>query len=142
MMKNVRVTSVVMKKISMDLSGQKIIYSGDKFTIIDHSTDDLLIEINNDCNLIYSWKVFGSYSLLFSLSIREFAKILKIWVETTFSIKINQVMRINTDLKYLIRNRIKEKKEVDLKKRFGFSYQAIKKMSCLDKDENGFYILN
>lgn len=137
-----RLSQIVRKKICIDLSGQKIIYSGNKFTIIDNLTDHWILQITNENNVGYSWKVFSSYLSLFSLTTRELSNHIKSWIETFFKIRVNNIIRVNTDLKWTFENSLEKKMDIDLRKRFGFSYSFIKKMASLDRNPEGFYLLN
>ena len=125
----------VQQKITEDLNSKNIVGWKNELWVLDLDTKDWFLSIMSEGNSWYNQKFFKPYLGLFSISERELGKIIKDWSEKTFSLKINNVARRQSNLTYIIDGMLRSKKNKwTLNNRFGFSYEIVKKYVSLNKE--------
>jgi len=127
-----RLKELIFFKLNEDLKNFIIHPYGNDIWLLDKESKTWFLQIESKGDLWYNQKYFNNFFLLFSLGSTEYSKILKEWTEKVLEVRLKSSSRKNTNYDYLIENIIFEKTEENIwdgKKRFGFSYNTVKKYS-------------
>jgi hypothetical protein len=127
-----RLKELIFFKLNEDLKKFIIHPYGNDIWLLDKESKTWFLQIESKGDLWYNQKYFNNFFLLFSLGSTEYSKILKEWTEKVLEVRLKSSSRKNTNYDYLIENIIFEKTEENIwdgKKRFGFSYNTVKKYS-------------
>ena len=122
-------------KITEDLKSKNIITFKNEIWVLDLDTKDWYLTICAEGSTWYNQNFFKTHLHLFSLSNREISSIIKEWIENNFEIRITNVSRRQNNITYIIDGMLRStKNKWDINKRFGFSYEVVKKMIGLENE--------
>ena len=131
---------VFFNKLVSDLSNATYHPYGQEIWIFDTNTREWFFTYQNDCKLWYNQKIFKVNLPLFSISVSENQKLLKLWFEKYLKLPIHQISSKNTNMDYYLDGILKNSKyKWSINERFGFSYTTVKqyldiKTSILDEN--------
>lgn len=101
---------------------------GRELWIIDFENREWYFQYNSDGVLCYNHKFFGKFFRIFSLSQKQYQKLLKIWFETHTKHKVNHISRRNLDIGYYIDGmKRSDTHKWSLNERYGFGYSVIRR---------------
>lgn len=103
--------------------------------ITDPEIHNWYFEYRNDGSLVYNSIFFHKKFRIFSLKPSEISSFLKKWFEKYFSVMIRSMIKKNSDMDYELDKIRKKRRDWDLKSRFGFTYETVKKYSELRERE-------
>lgn len=127
-----RLKKLIFSKLNEDLRKFVVHPYGNDIWILDKQSLSWFLQIESKGDLWFNQKYFNNFFALFSMGSTEYSKILKEWTEKVLEVKLKSSSRKNSNYEYLIENVIFEQTEDkiwDGNKRFGFSYNTVKKYS-------------
>lgn len=127
-----RLKKLIFSKLNEDLRKFVVHPYGNDIWILDKQSHSWFLQIESKGDLWFNQKYFNNFFALFSMGSTEYSKILKEWTEKVLEVKLKSSSRKNSNYEYLIENVIFEQTEDkiwDGNKRFGFSYNTVKKYS-------------
>jgi hypothetical protein len=110
--------------------------NGISLWITDPEIRNWYFEYRNDGSLLYNSIFFHKKFRIFSLKPSEISSFLKKWFEKHFSVMIRNMIKKNSDMDYELDKIRKKREDWDLKKRYGFTYETIKKYSDIRLQES------
>lgn len=144
---NERFEKLVFLRIEDILFDTILIEDGEFFWILDSESGGWLISYQSHGSITYNFSKFSSCLSIFDLKNTQFSKILKKWLEKKLKIQIRSVQRVNSNQDWVLEEVQKRRRAWELDKRFGFSYDFVKKIldgsetlknENLKKVKNGF----
>lgn len=114
-----------------------LIPDGDSLWITDPDIKNWYFEYRNDGSFLYNSIFFHSKMRIFTLKNNELSFLLRTWFEKSFPIHVRQTIRTNSDLDWKLEKIRKGRREWDMKNRYGFNYEIIKRYLDLKKQGIG-----
>ena len=114
-----------------------LIPDGDSLWITDPDIKNWYFEYRNDGSFLYNSIFFHSKMRIFTLKNNELSFLLRTWFEKSFPIHVRQTIRTNSDLDWKLEKIRKGRREWDMKNRYGFNYDIIKRYLDLKKQGIG-----
>lgn len=133
---NSRLKKIIYQKLQHDLGNTIVHPYGNDIWLLNKKSKTWFLQIESKGDLWFNQKHFNNFFALFSMGSTQYSKILKEWVEITLDLKLKTCSRKNTNYDYLIEGVISESTENYIwkeDKRFGFSYNTVKKYYDLRK---------
>lgn len=138
-----KIRTFVFEKLKEDLKFKSLVSWKNELWLLDLETKDWYLTISSQSESWYNQDFFKLYLSLFSITNRQLSSILKEWVESNFEVRISRISRRQSNMTYYIDGMIRsEKNGIDLKNRFGFSYDFVKKFVEIKKEDKSVVLEN
>lgn len=132
-----KLEKLVFHLIEDTLQDTILIPDGNSLWITDSDIKSWYFEYRNDGSFLYNSIFFHSKMRIFTLKNNELSFLLRSWFEKSFPIHVRQTIRTNSDLDWKLEKIRKGRREWDMKNRYGFNYDIIKRYLDLKKQAIG-----
>lgn len=127
--------------LEQDLFNKNIITYEDSMWIVDLDQRTWFFYVTSNGTLHYNQNHFRYYNKLFSLTHKQFSKIITRWFENKFEIPIINFLRCSSEMNYMLDKILKSKHDNwEINKRFGFSYGVVKKFLKLKEQTKQVFV--
>jgi hypothetical protein len=125
---NERLTHLIKLRLKSVLKNAEILPHAESIYVFNTISMEWYFVINSNGQLRFNSKFFDTVFLLFSMKQSGYGKVLKQIVEDSFNYPIRNIQRVGSNLSWELDIVISTKrKDWDLKNRYGFPYNLIKK---------------
>jgi hypothetical protein len=135
---NERLTHLIKLRLKSALKNAEILPHAESIYIFNRKNSEWYFIINSNGELRFNSKFFDITFLLFSMDQSRYSKVLKEIVEKSFNYPIRNTQRVGSDLKWEL-NIVtsNNRKDWDLKNRYGFPYHLAKKYLDIKNTSEG-----
>lgn len=140
---NQKLKNFILQKIDDDLKNKFLVPYRREFWILDLDSREWYLYGDSNGNIWFNQKLFEFYFKVLSMTPKDLNTLVKDWVEKRFSIRVINVQRRQNNINYVVDGILNSDNSVwDFNKRYGFSYQFVKRYKDLSKHEKFVTIEN